>query len=382
MMNWADFDLSPWANDIKAREKRMSIAASFHEPDRVPVAFSIAGSYFCGLFRVDIRDYYSSPELQVEVQMKGIKWEYEELRADSCTRSSIGYECGPIQEAVVFGAHIERLPGTSPRIAHMFNTLDDAIAGLDFPAPEQNERLKREIRKSLSFQEAARKAGIRLKIDLLNTVAIHPPLSCLCALMDPAVVYTSMVEEPDKLKQALDLCFRAFTAYTDPWLGKPPVTAVYLADDNCCFISPEAFREFEMPYYLRIAERYRPREFHLHTDGPSDHLFPVLPEAGVTNMDIGGFSRLAVAATHLKGRVYLHGGLNCKDFYGSGPLSPGTRSKALSAMRLAGPGGGFQLAIGGETYVGASPEGICGLVRLVEERGKYPLEISGAEAGE
>jgi uroporphyrinogen-III decarboxylase len=378
-MNWADFDLAPWADDIKARENRMRMAASFREPDRIPVAFSIAGSYYCGLFGVDIRDYYNNPELQVEVQMKGLRWQYEELRADSCTGTSIGYECGPIQEAVVFGAFIERLPGTSPRIAHMFNNLDDAIAGLNFPAPEQNERLKREIQKSLVFQETAKKAGVRLKVDLLNTVALHPPLSCLCALMDPGVVYAAMIEEPEKLKTALDLCFKAFISYTDIWLGKAPVWGVYLADDNSCFISANSFREFEMPYYRKIVEHYQPKEFHLHTDGPSDQLFPVLPEAGVTNIDIGGFSRLENAVKHMKGRVYLHGGLNCKDFYGDGPMSPETRKKALTAMRLAGPGGGFQLAIGGETYVGTSPQGICDLVRLVEVRGKYPLDISPVE---
>ena len=378
-MNWADFDPGRFKDDIQERENRMKIAASYREPDRIPVAFSIGGSYYCGLFGVDIRDYYSNPELQVEVQMKGMRWQYEELQADSSTGTSIGYECGPIQEAVVFGADIERHPGTSPRIAHMFKTLDEAVAGLSFPAPENNERLKQEAKKSVVFQEAAKKAGIGLKIDLLNTVAIHPPLSCLCALLDPVVVYSAMLEEPEKLKLALDKCFGAFLAYTDIWLGKAPVWGVYLADDNSCFISADSFREFEMPYYRRIVEHFQPKEFHLHTDGPSDQLFPVLPEAGVTNMDIGGFSKLDNAVRHMKGKVYLHGGLNCKDFYGSGPMPPETRRKALSAMRQAGPGGGFQLAIGGETYVGTSPRGICGLVQLVKERGKYPLDISPEE---
>ena len=357
----------------------MRIAAAFKEADRIPSAFSIGGSYYCGMYGLDIRDYYANPEMQLEVQMKGIQWEYTELRADSCTKQSIGYECGPIQEAVVFGATIERPAGTSPRIVHMFANIDEALAGLKFPPVGQNERLKKEKGKALVFQETARKAGVKMPVDLMQTVAIHPPLSCLCALLDPAEVYSAMFEEPEKLKKALDICFQAYIEYTDPWIGKAPVEGVYLADDNCCFISADSFREFEMPYYRKLSEYYRPKEFHLHTDGPSDQLFPVLPEAGITNMDIGGFSKLANAVTHMKGKVYLHGGLNCKDFYGDGPMPPETRQKALAAMRLAGPGGGFQLAIGGETYVGTSPQGICDMARLVEERGKYPLEISEKE---
>jgi len=378
-MKWADFTIEPYREDIRKREERIRVAGSFKEADRIPVTFSIGGSYHCGRLGVSISDYYDNPEMQVEVQLQGIRWEYEHLRADSCTRTSVGYETGPIAEAVVFGAEIERPNGTSPRIVHKFASIDEALAGLDFPPPAQNDRLKELVSKSKRFEEAARKAGVRVGVNSMTAVTIHPPLSTLCSLLDPSVVYEEMMEQPEKVKKALDICFAAYLAYPDPWVGEPPADGVWLADDNCCFISADAFREFEMPYYHRLVEKYRPREFFLHTDGPSNHLFPVMAEAGINSMDVGGFSDLSVAVACMKGKVYISGGLNCKDFYGEGPMSPETRRKALSAMRLAGPGGGFQLAIGGETYVHTSPQGICELVKLVEERGKYPLDIQAGE---
>ncbi|HUV38076.1 MAG TPA: uroporphyrinogen decarboxylase family protein, partial [Planctomycetota bacterium] len=147
-------------------------------------------------------------------------------------------------------------------------------------------------------------------------------------------------------------------------------------------ISGASFREFEMPYYRRLIERYAPTSFHLHTDGPNDQHFRILAdEVGITSMDIGGFSSLEAAVRDMKGKVFISGGLNCKDFYAKGAMSDDTRRKALAAMKLAAPGGGFELAIGGETYVGVDPQGIRDLVRLVEERGKYPIDIAADEVG-
>jgi uroporphyrinogen-III decarboxylase len=373
-------DVDRWAADRKARWDRLRFAGRFQEGDRVPVCFSVGGSYFCSLFGYDIREYYSNPELQVEIQLKGIEWEYETLKADSCDRESMGYDPGPIQEAVVFGAEIERHPGTSPRITHMIGSLDEGLT-LEFPRPEDNPRLKAEIAKSERFAAAARKMGVKIPVNGMDTVSIHPPLSCLCAILDPAIVYEAVYEEPEKLKRVLDRCYEAFIAYSDRW-WKPggPNDAIWFADDNHAFISAAAFREFEMPYYHRAIERYRPKQFHLHADGPYDHLFPVhASESGVTNIDIGGFSRLETAVKYMKGKVYIHGGMNCNDLYGDGPLSDAARRKALAAMRLAGPGGGFQLGVGGETYVGVSPRALVDLVKLVEERGTYPISITEAE---
>ena len=67
--------------------------------------------------------------------------------------------------------------------------------------------------------------------------------------------------------------------------------------------------------------------------------------------------------------------LRCWDFYAPGKMTPETRRKVIDAIRLAALGGGFELAIGGECYVGVSPEGVCDLVRFVTQWGAYPIDI-------
>ena len=364
------------ADRLKRRD-RLDRAKRFEEPDRVPVCFGIGGSYYCWLQGVNIRDYYADPEMQVAVQLGGIEWEYEYLRADSSVADSIGYDGGPVGEAIVFGAEVQRPDGTSPRIVHCCESLDDVLK-LRVPGPEGNPRLKEYIAQAERHAATARKMGVKLQVEVPRTVGIHPPLSALCALMDPTSVYAAMYTEPEKLRAALDLMFEGFVTYREHGAepGALRNAGFGLADDNISQISTEMFRQWEMPYYQRFRERYSPTHFYLHTDGPNDQHFRTLAdEVKLNAMDIGGFSSLSEAVKHMKGKVHIHGGLQCQDFYAPDGMTEETRIKALKAMRLAGPGGGFELAIGGECYVGVSPRGIRELVEMVEEYGRYPLRI-------
>ena len=372
-------DVSRYEADRKERGERLRIAAAFQEPDRVPVCFGIGGSYYCWLFGVPIHEYYATPELQPEVQLKGIEWEYEELRADSSRRTSLAFDVGPVGEAIVFGADFVRPEDTSPRIEHMVHDAGD-IERLTIPDPATNPRLKALFRWNEQFNQAARKMGAKLPLNEKPSVGIHPPLSCACALMSPTKVYEMMYTEPELLRRFLDKCWDAFCIYSDYFdklYGRPRRrSGVGLCDDNISFISAEMFRRFEMPYYLKLRERHQATHFYLHTDGPNDQHFQTLADqVGLAAMDIGGYSNLANAVRDMKGKVHIHGGLRCWDFYTPGKMTPETRRKVIEAIRLAAPGGGFELAIGGECYVKVSPEGICDLVRFVKQWGKYPIDI-------
>ena len=372
-------DVSRYEADRKERFERRRVAASFQEPDRVPVCFGIGGSYYCWLFDCRIHEYYADPELQPEVQLRGIEWEYEVLRADSSTRTSLGYEAGPVGEAIVFGAPVAWPEDTSPRIEHIVHDARD-IEALTIPDPATNPRLKDYFRNAERFNQTARKMGVKLALNDKPAIGIHPPLSCACALMSPTKVYEMMYTEPELLRRLLDKCWEAHCVYSDYFdalYGRPRKRGgVGVCDDNISQISAEMFRRFEMPYYLELRERHEATSFHVHTDGPNDQHFKALAdEVKITAMDIGGYSSLEAAVRDMKGKVYIHGGLRCWDFYAPGPMTPETRRKVIEAIRLAAPGGGFELAIGGECYVGVSAEGICDLVRFVKQWGAYPIDV-------
>lgn len=372
-------DVSKYEADIKERQQRIRIARQFKEPDRVPIAFGIGGSYYCWLFGYNIRDYYATPELQVEVQLKGLEWEYEELRADSCTRQGISYEAGPLGEALLFDLPVERPDNTSPRIVTVLESVRD-IERLRIPEPDKNPRIKEFLKNNERFNAVARKMGVKLQLNERPRIDIHPPLSAACALMSPTLVYEYMYSEPNALQLLLDKMFEAkclYIDYFDNLYGTKTQGSMGFADDNISQISAEMFRRWELPYYFKFKERYNLKHIHLHTDGPNDQHFKILAdELKITSMDIGGYSSLDVAVRDMKGKVYIHGGLWCKDFYQPGGMTAVTKRKVLEAIRLAAPGGGFELAIGGETYVGVSPDAITECVRFVDHYGRYPIQIT------
>jgi len=372
-------DVSKYEADIKERRERVATARRFEEPDRVPIAYGIGGSYFAWLQGVNIRDYYATPELQVEVKLNGLEWEYEELRADSCVKTSIAYECGPLGEALMFDTPFERPDDTSPRIVHALHDVDD-IDRLEIPDPAANPNVQWLIDHNARFNEVARKMGVKLSLNDRPRIGIHPPLSAACALMGPTLVYEFMYSEPDALQRLLDKMHDAYVAYCNYFDGLWSVKSrghLGLADDNISQISAESFRRWELPYYYKLKQFHEAKGTYLHTDGPNDQHFQILAdEFGLDSMDIGGFSKLANAVRDMKGKVYIHGGLWCQDFYAPGPMTPETKRKVLEAIRLAAPGGGFELAIGGETYVRVSPEAICECVEFVDKYGKYPIEIT------
>ena len=372
-------DVAKYEEDAKARRERLSVAHRFEEPDRVPIAFGIGGSYYCWLFDVNIRDYYATPELQVEVQLKGIEWEYEHLRADTSVKTSIGYDVGPLGEAMLFDTPIDRPDCTSPRILHALHSPED-IDKLEIPDPETNPCLKEHFANNQRFVDTAKKMGVRLAVNERPTIGIHPPLSAACALMSPTLVYEYMYSEPQALQRLLDKMFEAkcrYGDYFDQLYDRKTQGSMGFADDNISQISSEAFRRWELPYYFKFKERYSLTNIYLHTDGPNDQHFKILAdELKLKSMDIGGFSSLEAAVRDMKGKVYIHGGLQCQDFYAPGGMTPETKRKVLEAIRLAAPGGGFELAIGGETYVRVCPDAICECVRFVEEYGRYPINIT------
>lgn len=371
------FSLDKYQSHIEDAERRVKKALSFQEPDRVPINISEYGSYWSRLFGYNIRDYYTNLEVSIEVQLKGFEWRLEHLRDDR-TNYVLFYDPGPVAEGIYFGCPIEYPDDTSPRIVPILQTAED-IDKLETPEPEQVAKVKWYYEKFEEFKLLAHKMGVRIPVQEHAKLTIHPPLSAACAIMSSTLVYTYLYTEPEVIHRLLQKMFVAFCQlidYADRRVGKK-TTHLGLANDNACFISPEMYRKHVLPYDRQLYELYGTGWRYLHTDGPSDHLFKMVAEdLKVNMMDIGGFSNIDAAVRYLKGKTVIHGGLNGKDLYGG--FDEVARAKTDHAIEVAAPGGGYEFAIGGETYPGVPPEALIDLVAYVKEKGKYPVKTCSA----
>lgn len=357
--------------EIDEIEKRKKIACSFKEPDRVPIEISAGGSYYSNLFGYDIKDYYENVEVQIEVQLRALKWRFENLKDDNSS-TSIGLDIGPIAEGLYFGCPIVRPKGTSPRVVDILQTERD-ILELKVPEPEDCSGLKWLDQQFQKFKEVAKKFGVEIK-EPGPRLKIHPPLSAACALMNPAKVYLLMATEPKIIKIFFDKMLSAFFKlidYYDKRYGTK-TESIGLANDNSAFISNKMYVEQVLPYDKAIYERYGKKWRSLHADGPNDHNFKTFAdELKLNAMDIGGWSSIDASVKAMKGKVIIHGGLNCKDLYG--PLTDEVKEKIDYTIKVAAPGGGYIFGIGGETYVGVSPDSLIEVVKYVKKVGKYPI---------
>ena len=368
-----DFDPSKYAAKIAESEKRVAKAHAFEEADRVPIEIPVGGSYFARMFGYNIRDYYTDLETMVRAQAQGQRWIHESLDDDH-GQPGLYLDLGPVYEGLFFDCPLEFHDDTSPRIVPRVETREDVVNFI-VPEAEGHPKIEWVFQRHAKFKAIAAKIAPKLPVGGAN-FSIHPPLSCACAIMDPVKVYEMFYTEPELLERFLDKCLDAYIRIRDSVDKRLGVkrTTLGLPDDNSAFISAEMYRKYVAPRNKALYDRYGSKGRHLHADGPNDHLFPIIADyLKVTVMDIGGFSSMDAAVAAMKGKVVIEGNMNNRDLYG--PLSEAAKTKIRHMMRIAGPGGGYVFAIGGEAYVGVPPETMIEMVKYAKEVGKYPISI-------
>jgi len=354
---------------MEQAKRRWEIAARFEEPDRVPIRMSVGGSFFARLTGANIRDYYTDLDTCIDVQLAGLRWTFEELKDDR-TGYGLHLDLGPVGEALVFGLETYYPDDTSPWAIRSLKTVED-IRRFETPDVAKAPGVRWAFRRGEEFKARVRERGIKLPAGF--GLGIHPPLSCACALAEPALIYELMHTAPQVVHELFEKLLNAFfqlTDFQDRYFGSQR-TSIGLADDNSAFISPAMYRQFVVPYNRRIYQRYGKQGRYLHFDGPGDHLFQIIAdELQVTQHDIGGFSDAAAAKKAYRGRVMFGGGINLKEFYGD---LESAKPAIDRLIEVAAPGGGFYFSIGGETYVGANPQTLIEAVAYVKEKGRYPI---------
>ena len=363
------FDFEQYRPRMEDAKRRLEIARSFREPDRVPITISTAGSFYTRMFGGNIRDYYVDMDFQLDVQMKGLLWAFDEL-GDDRTGAGTHVDIGPLAEGVVFDLPIERPDATSPWVRHALTT-PEKIEALKVPDPATHPGIQGVYR--LYEQRRARVAQLGLKVGVGGGLQIHPPLSAACAVAPVDLIYRLMCDDPPLVRRLFDKLLETFCRlqdYRDQYFGTK-TTSIGLADDNSAFVSDAMYRDLVMPYNAAIYARYGQGGRYLHADGPNDHHFRTYADAmKLTSMDMGGFSDIVNAKRDLSGKVFFSGGLNCRDLYGTFEAAKPVVDRAI---RVGAPGGGFALAVGGETYAGVNPDTLVKVVAYAKEAGRYPI---------
>ena len=369
-----NFDPEHYQERIEASRHRLHLARTYQEPDRVPITFNPGGSFYCQLFGVNIRDYYQAalddPDLQLEVQLKSLRWAFEELQDDR-TECDLRLDLGPVGEAYVFDLPVEWADHTSPWIARTMS-VPEAAEKLQVVDPDRNPGVQKVYQAYERMKARVEELGLKVAVN--GGLSIQPPLSAACSFLDMEEVFSCLATEPQLVHQLFEkllLSFFRLRDYQDRYFGTR-TNSIELVDDQSAYISDTMYRQHIMPYNMMIYARYGQQGRGLRADGPNDHHF--LTYANVvrlSDMDIGGFSDMARAKLVFSGKVFFSGGLNYDDLHADFAAA---RPVVDQTLRIGMPGGGYALGVGGETYAGVNPDTLCQVVAHAREVGVYPLK--------
>jgi len=144
-----------------------------------------------------------------------------------------------------------------------------------------------------------------------------------------------------------------------------------LAEDTATIMSAESYREFVLPYDLRLYETLGGKNAGrgMHMCGDSTHLLQVLrDETGITSFDIFGYQVSPwVVAEKLGGKVLLWGNINPMLMLNGTKAE--VKAEALSALTAMAPRGGLLLGDGANVCPGTPLENLAALTEAAEEYG-------------
>lgn len=170
--------------------------------------------------------------------------------------------------------------------------------------------------------------------------------------------------DPERIHRLMDIVTESFircTRHHNDLCGRGPGFTAWLGADAAELISPEMFREFVVPYYLRVWEAW-PKRRTFHMCGKIDHLLTVIrDQLRIDHLDGFGFCvDPQLLADTMAGKAVLAGGPHPMLICDGSPQE--IRSACSEYIRTVGRRGGYVLTPGGGLPVGTPPAHIAAMV--------------------
>lgn len=363
--------------EIERNDERRDLLRNTHafEPtERVPVQIAASQWYILAVRGRTCADYVRSPLANLREQILNRKWLIENVLDDKpIPTDSLTFtpDLGCLR-GVEFDMDIIWQEDQPPKCVHRL-TEPEQIDRLEVPEPSAGLNAKR-IAWWRDMCAAAESFDVRVNgqpLDLDVTLR-HPggPIPSAFALAGMNL-FLWLVTEPERVHRLMHIVTESHircTRFFDQMMGRSPEHALGMGLDTAEMMSADMFREFVVPYYLRVWNVYKgPRS--IHNCGRNEHLLDSFrDDLGISAINWFGYATDPEAfAEKLGGRVRLSGGphpMLVKD---------GSRDAILAEceryIRTIGRHGGYILGDGSATVVGTPVENLQLMVRASQRVG-------------
>lgn len=355
-------------------EHRQLLAAAQkrQRPARVPALLARSQWFALGARGGSVAEYLRGPRENLRGQLLNLKWKTENIPDDQPL---------PLRE-VVLTPDLGSIRGTQfpmvwrssdagPMVADALLTDPEQIDSLQMPAPDGGMNATR-IQWYRAMAEMADNFDLRvngqrvaIKVTLSHGGGPIPTAFALAGHH----LFEWMALEPERVHRLMDLITRSeiqCSNFFDELVGRKPRHSIWLGCDSAEMISPEMFREFVVPSYLRMWEAF-PGKRSLHMCGRINHLLEILrDELRIDILDGFGFPvPPELLAEKLAGRMALKGGFSPMLLH-SGPLDA-IRKECRRYLDLLAPAGGYIFTPGGAVLAGTPPEHFQAVLDMVRD---------------
>jgi uroporphyrinogen-III decarboxylase len=356
-------------NTVKRR--RRNACAKFETVDRTPVVFSISSRYLFRARGVDMGDYYQNPRSQLEQQLLNQKWLIENAVDDRLID----------QSTITVAPDLSTVRGGYFPIAmRWFNdgtasTVPLLRAPQDIDALEVPELNAGAYGTMIEWYHQMREMadgytvvlnGEPLQIDV-SVGSGGGPIPDAYALAGQNL-FLWMAQEPDRVHRLLNVVTTAFInlqKYVRDLRGDT-YRNLGLGADAAEMLSPDMFKEFVVPYYLRCYDAF-PGRRGLHNCGRIDHLIPLIAQQlHITHLNGFGFpTDPRLLAEWMGGKTVMAGGLN-PILLLQGPAEA-IRREVFRYLEILSPYSGYILQDGNNVAPGTPTEHLAAVVEAAEE---------------
>lgn len=356
-------------------KERLDKAHNFQPVDRIPVIIGANQWVTLAARGCLFAEYIRSPRDNLRGQILNYKWHVENIHDDQPIATeflTVEPDFGCLR-GTEFPMEITWLDNQPPKCRHPL-TEPEQIDKLELPEPDSGLNAKKiEWYRDMSnlvedFEVRLNGQPLKIQITLSQPGGPIPSAFALAG----SNLFLWMLTEPDRIHRLMDIVTRSHIqciAFFDEMAGRNPKHSVGMGADAAEMISPEAFREFVVPYYLRVWEVYQGVRS-LHMCGQINHLLDILrDDLGVSLLDGFGFPvDRNLLAEKMAGRVCLAGGPN-PTLIMSGPRKE-IISECIDYIKKLGNQGSYILDCRG-TAAGTPPENIEAIVEASKQAGRF-----------
>ncbi len=364
---------------MEASRRRMEARGRYEIADRVPVGFCVVPRFFAPHFGLRYRDFFTDAETHYYWQLQFAKFRIEYIAEDMfCTGPTLWVYpfFDNVLDADALGADVVWPENETLQACPTIHTVD-AMEAFVIPPPTAGlwGRLLDWCRQMRGFAAETRvtiggiEAHVAIGAPSIGGVSPH----MLAVDLVGTDFYWWLVEYPEACHRFLgkltDALMQTQQYFEQVW--PRPRGGVGLAEDSAQIMSLASFREFCVPYDLRLFETLgAPNgDRGMHMCGDSAHLHPALVEdLRITDFNIFGYLvPPQVAARNLGGKMRLWGNIN--PMLMRDGTTAEVKAAAHACLRALAPCGGLLLGDGANVCPGTPLDNLSALTEAAEEYG-------------